>query len=242
MVCSTCDTFNLIEFLAELAARHTRQFDLRALSPYLFPHISCLLRQAEGRFAPSEGRQTEVLGHPPFHPRQFDLALYSRRVFPQPLGPEGSRVSGGRGERLQEFSQPLGAFFQKSRDRWRAHAAEKQTKLRALETRVRDLERSRSKWRERAQQAEQALRAVTEGKPSERSGGGVARDGEADAHAGEYLARGEPAPRARGHGYDPRWVEMALLQRRVGLCSLRGTCRMLWASREAWGKGALPLT
>jgi hypothetical protein len=120
----------------------------------------------------------------------------------------------------------LARFFQKSRDRWRAHAAEKQTKLRALETRVRDLERSRSKWRERAQQAEQALRAITEGKPSERPEGGAAEDGEAEVHEGEYLARGEAA-RARGHGYDLRWVEMALLQLLVGLGSLRGTCRML---------------
>ena len=128
---------------------------------------------------------------------------------------------------FKSSASSLARFFQKSRDRWRAHAAEKQTKLRALETRVRDLERSRSTWRERAQQAEQALRAVTEGKPSERSGGGAARDSEEDAPAGEYLARGEPAPRARGHSYDLRWVEMALLQLLVGLGSLRGTCRML---------------
>ena len=123
----------------------------------------------------------------------------------------------------------LARFFQKSRDRWRAHAAEKQKKLRALETRVRDLDRSRTKWRERAQQAEQALRAVTEGKPAERPGGGAAGDSEEEVHAGEYLARGETAPpaRARGHGYDLRWVEWALLQLLVGLSSLRGTCRML---------------
>jgi hypothetical protein len=43
-----------------------RLFDLRATSPYFFPHISCLLSRTEGRLAPREGRRTEVLGYPAF--------------------------------------------------------------------------------------------------------------------------------------------------------------------------------
>jgi hypothetical protein len=83
------------------------------------------------------------------------------------------------------------------------------------------------------------LRAVTEGKPSENSAGG-AGDSEEDAHVGEYLARGEPAPRARGHGYDLRWVEMALLHLLVGLSSLRGTCRMLGEQGDMGEGGRSP--
>ncbi len=122
----------------------------------------------------------------------------------------------------------LARFFEQSRDRWRAHAAEKQKKLRALETRVRDLERSRLKWKERAQQAE---RAVAQGKPSKSSRGSASEDSDEKVHEGEYLAHGDTVPlaRARGHGYDLMRVEWALLYLLVGLGSLRGTCRMLGA-------------
>jgi len=85
----------------------------------------------------------------------------------------------------------LARFFEKSRDRWRANAAEKQRKVRALETRVRDLERSRTKWKERAQEAEQAVR---EGRGSRRlSAGESDRNENEEVHEGEYLARGEGA-------------------------------------------------
>ena len=62
-----------------------RQFDLRAISPYCFPHISRLLRRAEGRLAPSEGRRTEVLGHPQFHPLRADALKRLLDQFPAEL-------------------------------------------------------------------------------------------------------------------------------------------------------------
>jgi hypothetical protein len=121
----------------------------------------------------------------------------------------------------------LARFFAKSRDQWRANAADKQKKIRALETRVRDLERSREKWKQRAQEAEQA---ALEGRfPTRRKGG----DSDPDdvVHEGEYLARGGdlPQPTPRRHRFDLGWVEWVLLHLLVGLSSLRGTRRLLEA-------------
>jgi len=128
---------------------------------------------------------------------------------------------------MKDYKSPvsrLARFFEKSRNQWCAHAAEKQEKIRALETRVRDLERSRSKWRERAQQAE---RVVAEGEASKHQGGSGALDRDEKVQEVEYLPRGKAAPSAQGHRYDLSWVEGALLQLLVGLSSLRGACRML---------------
>jgi hypothetical protein len=126
----------------------------------------------------------------------------------------------------------LARFFEGSRDKWRAHAGEKQKKVRALETRVRDLERSRAKWKGRALQAEQKL---AEGKASKSAQGGGSGEGEEEVSEGEYLARGERVTAARGHRFDLDWVEWALVQLLVGVSSLRGTCRMLgeWSERGA---------
>ena len=118
----------------------------------------------------------------------------------------------------------LARFFEGSRDKWRAHAAEKQKKLRALETRVRDLERSRAKWKGRALQAEQVL---AEGKAPKSAQRGDSQECDEEVLEGEYLARGESAAAARGHHFDLSWMEWALVQLLVGLSSLRGTCRML---------------
>ena len=122
-------------------------------------------------------------------------------------------------------------FFEKSRNKWRTHAAEKQEKIRALETRVRDLERSRANWKDRAQQAE---REIKEAGPTKHKEEGGAMDRDEQVREGEYLPRGETVPPARGHRYELNWVEEALLQLLVGLTSLRGTCRMLG---EHWGLG-----
>ena len=132
----------------------------------------------------------------------------------------------------------LARFFEKSRDRWRANAAEKQRKVRALETRVRDLERSRAKWKERAQEAEQAVR---EGRGSTCLSTGES-DREEEVHEGEYLARGEGALAAPawGHQYDLGWVEWVVLHLLVGLSSLRGTCRLLGESCGLAAGGPTP--
>ena len=128
----------------------------------------------------------------------------------------------------------LARFFEQSRNKWRAHAAEKQKKLRALETRVRDLERSRAKWKGRALQAEQTL---AEGEASKSAQGGGSQERDEEVLEGEYLARRGNVAAARGHHFDLEWMEWALLQLLVGLGSLRGACRML-AERSGlseWG-------
>ena len=120
----------------------------------------------------------------------------------------------------------LARFFEKSRDQWRARAAEKQKKLRALETQVRDLERSRVRWKERALQAEQA---IVEDESSKDSEDNDSKDNGKDVLVGKYLARGELSSeeRVRGHNYSLGWIEWSLLQILIGLSSLHGTCRML---------------
>lgn len=120
----------------------------------------------------------------------------------------------------------LARFFEKSRDQWRAHAAEKQKKLRALETRVRDLERSRAKWKERAQQAEQA---IIEDEFSKDLEGNDPQDSKKYELVGKYLVRGELSleERVRGHSYSLGWIKWSLLQILIGLSNLHGTCRML---------------
>ncbi len=47
----------------------------------------------------------------------------------------------------------LRAFFEKSRDRWRAKALDRKQHIRRLEKRIADLEASRRKWKGKAQRA-----------------------------------------------------------------------------------------
>lgn len=68
---------------------------------------------------------------------------------------------------MQEFKSPvtrLARLFKKGRDNWKEKALEKQTKMRSLEIKVRDLSNSRDNWKARALAAEKKLKAVnTEG-------------------------------------------------------------------------------
>jgi hypothetical protein len=62
---------------------------------------------------------------------------------------------------MQEFKSPisrLARLFQQGRDNWREKALEKQTKVRALEVKVRDLADSRENWKARAIAAEGKLK------------------------------------------------------------------------------------
>lgn len=54
------------------------------------------------------------------------------------------------------YSSPaykLLAFFEKSRDRWKAKALDRKQHIRRLEKRIADLEASRRKWKAKAQPA-----------------------------------------------------------------------------------------
>ena len=64
---------------------------------------------------------------------------------------------------MQEFKSPvsrLARLFQKGRDNWREKALEKQTKMRNLEIKVRDLSNSRENWKARALTAEKKLKSL----------------------------------------------------------------------------------
>ena len=64
---------------------------------------------------------------------------------------------------MQEFKSPvtrLARLFQKGRDNWREKALEKQTKMRSLEIKIRDLSNSRSNWKARALAAEKELKSL----------------------------------------------------------------------------------
>ena len=145
-------------------------------------------------------------------------------MFPQPLRPKRSRVRGVRGERLQEFGQSLGAFFpDKPGPVARPCGGE------TIEaTGIGNARAGSGKESVEVERARATGGAGVAGGHGREVVGETRRRRRGDSE-GEYLARGEPAPpvRARGHGYDLRWVEWALLQLLVGLSSLRGTCRML---------------
>jgi hypothetical protein len=64
---------------------------------------------------------------------------------------------------MQEFKSPvtrLARLFHKGRDNWREKALEKQSKVRSLEIKIRDLTNSRSNWKARALAAENKLKSL----------------------------------------------------------------------------------
>ena len=64
---------------------------------------------------------------------------------------------------MKEFKSPvtrLARLFQKGRDNWKEKALEKQTKMRNLEIKVRDLSSSRENWKSRALAAEKKLKSL----------------------------------------------------------------------------------
>lgn len=64
---------------------------------------------------------------------------------------------------MQEFKSPvtrLVRLFHKGRDNWREKALEKQSKVRSLEIKIRDLSNSRANWKARALAAENQLKSL----------------------------------------------------------------------------------
>jgi hypothetical protein len=69
------------------------------------------------------------------------------------------------------YSSPaykLRAFFEKSRDRWKAKALERKQHIRRLENRIVELEASRHKWKAKAQ-AQRARPLVEDGQKQKRT-------------------------------------------------------------------------
>ena len=72
-------------------------------------------------------------------------------------------------------AERLARTFKRSRDSWKARAAQKQQKLRALEIKVRDLSASRDYWKRKAQALSQDLRELeTEVSAQAKKGGASA--------------------------------------------------------------------
>jgi hypothetical protein len=64
---------------------------------------------------------------------------------------------------MQKLKSPvirLARLFRKGRDNWKEKALEKQTKVRSLEIKVRDLSNSRENWKARALTAEKKLKSL----------------------------------------------------------------------------------
>jgi predicted nucleic acid-binding Zn-ribbon protein len=64
---------------------------------------------------------------------------------------------------MEEFKSPvtrLARLFHKGRDNWREKALEKQSKVRSLEIKIRDLTNSRENWKARALAAEKQLKSL----------------------------------------------------------------------------------
>ena len=76
---------------------------------------------------------------------------------------------------MQEYksrTSRLARLFRKSREQWKKRSADKQKKLRGLETKVRDLSKSRDQWKERARAAEQELNQLkASGETGQKKGG-----------------------------------------------------------------------
>lgn len=71
---------------------------------------------------------------------------------------------------MQEFKSPitrLARLFKKGRDDWKEKALERQTKMRNLEIKARDLSNSRENWKARALAAEKKLKSLSIGGETE---------------------------------------------------------------------------
>jgi len=84
---------------------------------------------------------------------------------------------------LRSTARKLAGVFRKSRDTWKARAADKQRRLKVMGGKVRDLTRSRDQWKAKAQQLQEQLRQL-------------------EARPQSELARTTPAAAGanRGHG------------------------------------------
>lgn len=66
-------------------------------------------------------------------------------------------------DRVRRYSSPLrklAAFFEKSRDQWKAKAMHLRHELKLAKNQVRAVEKSREQWRQKAEQADAKARAA----------------------------------------------------------------------------------
>ncbi len=143
-------------------------------------------------------------------------------------------------------------FFNKSRDKWKARAAQYHRKIRALQVSVHDLRKSRNHWKQRAKQAENRSsqqESASSGSGScedarrlqEKNVDSISRDGteissiSEEVKEGEYIPHGCSTPCLNemaleipyGHAYPVFVIKLAIEQLVNSFASVRGCQHVL---------------
>ena len=117
-------------------------------------------------------------------------------------------------------------LFEKSRDGWKAKAAEKQKTIDRLKGDVRKKAESRDYWKTKAKKAEKAVRELEEKLSHRESKGGAAGGDGVEEFVGLPLARGVEGTvlsPPKGHGYPLFTIQLAIQGIIVALLSFRGS-------------------
>lgn len=123
---------------------------------------------------------------------------------------------------MNEYKSPasrLARLFKRSRDSWKERSKAKQKKIRALETKVRDISRSQSHWKEKAKQAKQELAELKKQLAAEKTDWKK----EAEEEEKSSTESEEEWHRAAGHHYPAEIVKLGIEQVTHSLNSLRGS-------------------
>jgi hypothetical protein len=127
---------------------------------------------------------------------------------------------------MSEYKSPdrrLVRLFKRSRDKWRERAKSKQKRIRALETKVRDISKSRDQWRQKAKQAQQELAELKKKGHQSKTAPETSPKDEAAVEEEEGQPPEESWSRAKGHHYPVEVVQLGIEQVTHSLNSLRGS-------------------
>ena len=127
---------------------------------------------------------------------------------------------------MSEYKSPvsrLACLFKRSRDKWRERSKAKQKRIRALETKVRDISKSREQWKQKAKQAHQELVALKEKAQGQLETPEASPEAEAEVEDEEGRLQAGRGQRARGHHYPVEVVQLGIEQITHSLNSLRGS-------------------
>jgi len=111
----------------------------------------------------------------------------------------------------------LARLFKRSRDNWKKRSNSKQKKIRALETKVRDISRSRSSWKEKAKQAQQELAELKKQMAAEKADEKIEEEEKNSPEAEKEWHR------VARHQYPAEIVKLGIEQVTHSLNSLRGS-------------------
>lgn len=117
----------------------------------------------------------------------------------------------------------LARLFKRSRDKWRERSKAKQKRIRALETKVRDISKSREQWKQKAKQAQQELAALRDKVKDQIETSEASPKEEAEIEKEEGQPQAGSGQRAMGHHYPVEVVQLGIEQITHSLNSLRGS-------------------